>query len=160
MVPQHEARSEQSVSGRFQVVGYPANNVKMSAIDVRADKSRDDRAFALICLVLYRHEMIDGLEKLQHILARAPAMNILRGADGALKRLRAFDEQIRESEQRRWRFHAGLLARKEPRQERRIFEIIGRVIGHFQDSTEDIRSRNASNRQARLLDDFIGPAFR
>src|SRR5271165_211630 len=104
MVPQHQARSEQSVSCRFQMTGNAGNKMKFSVIDVRSDESRGDRAFPLIGLVLDRRHSIDGFEKLLHMLARAAAMNILRRANGMLKCLRVFDEQIRQSKKRRGRF--------------------------------------------------------
>ena len=109
--------------------------------------------------MLDRDHVVDRLEKLLHILALAAAMDILRRADGALKGLRAVDQEISELKKRRGQFQARRTSRKEPGQEGEIFEIIGRVVGDLQDSTEDLCSRNATNRQARLLDDLIGAAF-
>jgi hypothetical protein len=87
-------------------------------------------------------------------------MNILRGADGALKGTRAVDDEFGEPEERRWQIQASRPARKEPRQKRRIFEVIDRIVGDFQNAAKDFGSRNASNGQTRLLNDVIGAAFR
>ena len=54
MVPQHQARSEQSVGCQFQMTGDAVNKMKFSVVDVRSDESRGDRAFPLIRLVLDR----------------------------------------------------------------------------------------------------------
>src|SRR5271169_5613828 len=106
MVPQHKARPKQSIGSRFQMTGDAVDKMKMARIDVRADKSHGDRALALICLVLDRDHVIDGLEELLHILTRAAAMHILRRSDGALERLRAVDEEIGELKKRRGQFQA------------------------------------------------------
>jgi len=87
-------------------------------------------------------------------------MNILRRAQGALKCVRAVNEKISEPKERRWQTQRGRPARKEPREERRIFEVIDGIIGDFQNAAEDLGTRNAPNGQTRLLDDFIGAALR
>src|SRR6516225_11116545 len=106
MVPQREARPRQSIGGRFNMIGDAVDKMKISTFDVRADKSRGDRALALIRLVLDRDHLVDCLEELLHVLARAPAVNILRGANSALKGLRAFGEEISEPDERRRQFRA------------------------------------------------------
>ena len=111
------------------MTGNAVDKMEMSAIHVRVDESHGDRTFALIRLVLERDYVIDGLEELLHILARAPTMDILRCADGALKSLRAVDDEIGEPKKRRGQFQASRPTRKQPGQERRVFEIIGRVVG-------------------------------
>jgi len=88
------------------MMGDALDKMKTSAIHVRVDESHGDRPFALIRLVLDRDHVIDGFEELLHILARAAAMDILRRADGALKRVRAIDYEISEPKKRRWQFQA------------------------------------------------------
>lgn len=161
MVAQHEARPEQGLGSRFEMTGDPVDEMKMSAIHVRVDESHGDRTFVLIRLVLDRDHLIDGPEELLHVLARALAMDIFRRADRALKGLRAVDEEISQPKKRCRQFQVRRPSRKEPRQECRIFEIIGRVVGDFQDHpAEDLCSGNASNGQTGLLDDVIGAAVR
>jgi hypothetical protein len=50
--------------------------------------------------MLDRDHVIDGFEELLHVLARAPAMDILCRADRALIGLRAVDEKI--SQPKKW----------------------------------------------------------
>ena len=51
MVPQREARPRQSIGGRFKMIGDAVDKMKISTFDVRADKSRSDRALALTSVV-------------------------------------------------------------------------------------------------------------
>src|SRR6516164_3339506 len=108
---------------------------------------------------LDRDHLVDCLEELLHVLARAPAVNILRGANSALKGLRAFGEEISEPDERRRQFRAHHPTGKEPRQERRLFKIIGRIIGNLQDPPKHLGSWNASNGQTSFLDDFVSAGF-
>jgi hypothetical protein len=72
---------------------------------------------------------------------------------------RAVNEEISQSEKRRWQVQRRPVAREQPCQKRRIFEVIDCIIGHFDNATKDLGSRNASSGQTRLFDDFIGAAF-
>ena len=160
MIPQHKARPEQGIGCRFEMTGDTADKMKVSAIHVPLDESHGDLAFTLIRLVLERDHVIDGLEELLHILARTPAVDILRRADRALKGLCAVDEEISEPKKRCRQLQARRPSRKEPSQERRVFEIISCVVGDFQDPAEDLCSGNAPSSQTRFFDDFIGAGFR
>lgn len=68
VVSHYKARTEESIGGSFKMGGNAAEKMKMLAIDVRADESHGDLAFALIGLVLDRNNVIDGFEKLLHLL--------------------------------------------------------------------------------------------
>ena len=92
--------------------------MKLASIDVRDKKSNSDRALALIRLVLDGDYLVDCLEKLPHILARAAAMDKLRRANSALKFLRTVNEEVSEPDQRCRQFRVHRLTRKEPGQER------------------------------------------
>ena len=159
VVSQHEAGPEQGIGCRFEMTGDATDQMKLSPISIRVDESDRDRTFALVRLMFDRDYVIDSREELLHILARAAAMDILRRADRALIRMRAIHEQIGESKKGRGQLQTTRFARKELGEKSRIFEIIGRVVGDLQDSSEDLCAWNASDRQTRLSDDVIGAAF-
>jgi len=150
---------QQSIGGRFEVIGDAVDKMKIASIDVRADESCGDSALALIRLVLDPDHLVDCFEELLHVLAWAPTVDILRRANSALKGLRAFGEEISESEERRWQVRAHHPTRKEPGKESRLFKIIGRIIGDLQDSPKHLGSWDASNGQTSFLDDFVSTGF-
>ena len=108
--------------------------MKMARINVRAKKSNGDRALTLIGLVLDRDYLIDCLEKLPYVLARAPAMDELRRTNSALKVLRAVNEEASEPDQRCRQFPCASPDPKGAPPGTQVFKIIGGVIG-------DLRSR-------------------
>jgi|SRR6516162_1011245 len=159
VVSQHEAGPEQGIGCRFEMTSDATDQMKLSPISLRVDESNCDGTFLLVRLMLDRDHVIDSREELLHILARSAAMDILRRADRALIRMRAIHEQIGESKKGRGQLQTTRFARKELGEKSRIFEIIGRVVGDLQDSSEDLCAWNASDRQTRLSDDVIGAAF-
>lgn len=107
------------------MTGDSVDYMKLASFDVRAKKSDGDSALALIRLVLDGDYLVDCFEKLPHVLARAAAMDKLRRANSALKFLRAVNEEVSKPDQRCRQFRVHRLTRKEPRQERWVFKIIG-----------------------------------
>ena len=106
VVSQHEAGPEQGIGCRFEMTSDATDQMKLSPISLRVDESNCDGTFLLVRLMLDRDHVIDSREELLHILARSAAMDILRRADGALKRVRAIDYEISEPKKRRWQFQA------------------------------------------------------
>jgi len=120
VVSQHEAGPEQGIGCRFEMTGDATDQMKLSPISIRVDESNCDRTFALVRLMFDRDHVIDSREELLHILARAAAMDILRRADRALKRVCALDEQIGQSKKRRGQFQATRFTQKKPREKGRF----------------------------------------
>src|SRR6516164_9102108 len=106
VVSQHEAGPEQGIGCRFEMTGDATDQMKLSPISLRVDESSCDCTFALVRFMLDRDHVVDSREELLHILARAAAMDMLRRADGTLKRMGAIDEQIGQSKKRCGQFQA------------------------------------------------------
>jgi hypothetical protein len=159
MIAQSQTRAQQRVGCSLEVSRDLSDEIQVPAISGRGHQFGSRIPLFQVGLMLHGHNVIDSFKEIPHGFAAGAVVQERRGLDSPPKRFCSCKYQLGDFDDRRRQLYLDLSANLNGSEKRRVFQLIGSIVGDLDYSPEDLGAGDTVHGGSDDANNLVGLAF-